>query len=314
MKKCEISIILPVFNEEESIREVYRKLVDVITNELKMTYEIIFVDDGSIDNSWSIIEDLHKLNRNVRSIKFSRNFGHQISVTAGIDKAIGDVAVIMDADLQDPPELIPEMFEKHKQGYNVVYAKRIERKGESKFKIWTSLIYYRMLDKLTEIKIPLDTGDFRLIDKKVLNEFHRIREKNPFVRGIISWIGFKQTSVEYVRDGRYAGTTKYPLSKLIKLSLDGITSFSVKPLKISLNLGLLSVLFSIATALFVFIKKLLYPVTTVPGWASTVIVIVFFAGIQLFTLGIIGEYIGRIFDESKNRPLYIIEEELNYKN
>lgn len=310
---AEISVIIPVYNEEGNLPELYKRLINVLENDLHVTYDIIFVDDGSKDNSWNIIEDLHKQNTKVKGIKFSRNFGHQIAITAGIDKAEGDVAVIIDADLQDPPELIPKMVEKWKNGYRVVYAKRKQRKGESKFKLWTASIFYRILDRLTDIKIPLDTGDFRLIDKKILRELRGLKEKNRFVRGIISWVGYKQIAVEYDRDARFSGETKYPLRKMVKFALDGITSFSHKPLKIALNLGFLSIFIGFVMVIYVVISKFLFPEITVSGWASILIAIVFFGGVQLFTIGIIGEYIDRIYDESKNRPLYIIDEEINFK-
>jgi polyisoprenyl-phosphate glycosyltransferase len=311
MKKL-ISIVIPVYFEEEVIEFTYIRVKEYLSG-LPYRYEIVFVNDGSKDKSLEILKAIAKSDKTIKIISFSRNFGHQVAITAGIDEAAGDAIVVMDADLQDPPEVISEMLVKWEKGYDVVYAKRKQRNGESFFKKFTAQAFYRLLNKLTDIEIPLDTGDFRLMDKKIKYDLLKIREKNRFVRGIISWIGHNQTFVEYERPARFAGETKYPLRKMLKFALDGITSFSVYPLKIALSVGF----FSIVIAFFLFIYAIsslaFFPSATLPGWTSTIITTVFFGGVQLFTIGIIGEYIGRIFEESKKRPLYLIDEKINFE-
>jgi glycosyltransferase involved in cell wall biosynthesis len=308
-----ISIVIPVYCEELVIEEGYKRITSVMDALHDHDYELIFVDDGSTDNTLSILTRLASNNERLKIIVFSRNFGHQIAITAGLDKAQGDAVIIIDADLQDPPELIPRMIEMWENGSDVVFAKRVARKGEGRIKRWTASVFYRILDKLTDIKIPIDTGDFRLIDKKVVQEMKKIKECNRFVRGLTSWVGFKQTGIEYERDERIAGETKYSFRKMIKFGLDGIFSFSHKPLKLSLNVGILSIAIGMAMIVYVFLGKIFFPSTVVPGWSSILIAVVFFGGVQLFTIGIIGEYIARIYDEAKNRPLYIIRKEINFK-
>ena len=251
------SIIIPVYNESEVIRETYNRLLTVM-NQTKQSYELIFVNDGSTDTTAAIIREFIAKDKNVKLIDLSRNFGHQIAISAGMDSASGDAIVIIDADLQDPPEVILQMIEKWKEGYEVVYGKRIKRKGESFFKNITAKLYYRLLKQMTSVDIPVDTGDFRLIDKKVREVFLTLTEKNRYVRGLISWAGFKQTAVEYVRDERFAGTTKYPLKKMIKFALDGITSFSNKPLKLAIHTGMALSALSFIYLLVVVIQKLLH--------------------------------------------------------
>ena len=306
------SIIIPVYNESEVIRETYNRLLTVM-NQTKQSYELIFVNDGSTDTTAAIIREFIAKDKNVKLIDLSRNFGHQIAISAGMDSASGDAIVIIDADLQDPPEVILQMIEKWKEGYEVVYGKRIKRKGESFFKNITAKLYYRLLKQMTSVDIPVDTGDFRLIDKKVREVFLTLTEKNRYVRGLISWAGFKQTAVEYVRDERFAGTTKYPLKKMIKFALDGITSFSNKPLKLAIYTGMALSALSFIYLLVVVIQKL-FTYTTIIGWASIIAVYLFFNGIILMFLGIIGEYIGRIYEEAKNRPLYVIREKIGFDN
>ncbi len=276
-------------------------------------YELIFVDDGSNDDTLTILEQIAFHDINVKIISFSRNFGHQIAITAGLDRVSGDTAVIIDADLQDPPELIPKMLEKWEEGFQVVYAKRTAREGEKRLKRWTAALFYWLLNQLTDIKIPQNTGDFRLIDRKVILEMRKMKERNRFVRGLSSWVGFKQIGIEYKRNQRYAGETKYSFRKMLKFALDGIFSFSQKPLKIATNIGFFSIFVGLLLIIYVFFGKFFFPEITVPGWASLLIAVVFFGGVQLFTIGIIGEYIGRIYDEIKNRPLYIIKKEMNFK-
>lgn len=310
MKK--LSIVIPVYFEEKVIAVMYSRLKDTLAK-ITYNYEIIFVNDGSTDRSLEILKEIALKDKTIKIISLSRNFGHQIAITAGIDEALGDAIIIMDADLQDPPDLITKLIQKWEEGYEVVHAKRKQRYGESLFKKTTALIFYRLLSKLTKIKIPNDTGDFRLVDRKIKHDLLKIREKNRYVRGIISWIGYRQTFIEYDRQVRYAGETKYPLKAMFKFALDGITSFSVFPLKIALNMGFLAVLMAFILFLYALFSFIFLPNRTLPGWTSTLIAIVFFGGVQLFTIGIIGEYIGRIFEESKNRPLYIVSEMINFE-
>ena len=308
-----VSLIIPAFCEEQVVEVCYKRIkatMDALSN---YDYELIFIDDGSYDHTLSILERMAAHDAKLKIISLSRNFGHQIAITAGLDKVSGDIAVVIDADLQDPPELIPQMLEKWEKGYEVVYAKRTAREGEKRLKRWTASFFYWFLNRLTDIKIPQNTGDFRLMDKKVVMELRKIKERNRFLRGLSSWVGFSQTSIEYKRDQRYAGETKYSLRKMLKFALDGIFSFSQKPLKIALNIGFFSIFLGLLLIIYVFLGKIFFPDITVPGWASLLIAVVFFGGVQLFTIGIIGEYIGRIYDEIKNRPLYIIKKEINFK-
>ncbi len=300
------SIVVPVYNEEEVIHETYRRLTEVMRS-TKEAYELLFVNDGSKDRTAEIIKEYSEQDPAVVLLDFARNFGHQIAITAGMDYAKGEAVVVIDADLQDPPELILEMIEKWKQGFDVVYAKRTKRKGETYFKKQTAAMFYRFLRAMTDIDIPLDTGDFRLLDRKVCNQMNSIQEKNRFVRGLVSWVGFKQIAVEYERDERLAGESKYPLKKMLKLSMDGITSFSYKPLKLASYAGVtLSGIGFIYLLVVMYLK--LFTDSTITGWSSLIVIQLFFSGIILIILGMIGEYIGRIYDETKNRPLYIVRE------
>ena len=308
--KVTYSIVVPVFNEEEVIAVTYERLKKVM-DITSQTYELIFVNDGSSDRTFQILREICQKDTHVKLINFSRNFGHQIAISAGMDNAMGQAVVVIDADLQDPPEVIWQMIEKWKEGYEVVYATRKERKGETFFKKWTAAMFYRLLRSVTEIDIPVDTGDFRLIDRKVCNVMKDIKEKNRFVRGLVSWVGFRQTSVEYVREERFAGETKYPLRKMIRLSLDAITTFSYKPLKLAIYLGLIFSSVSFFFLLFVILERL-FTQYNVPGWTSIMAISLFFNGTVLTILGIVGEYIGRIYDETKDRPLYIISNKVGF--
>lgn len=300
------SIIIPMFNEEAVIQETYRRLKRVMGG-IGEPYELIFVNDGSTDHCAEMIEEYSHWDGSVRLIDLSRNFGHQVAITAGVDYAQGDAVVIIDADLQDPPELIPQMIFEWKQGCEVVYAKRLKRHGESLFKRSTASLFYRILRHSTDISIPVDTGDFRLMDRKVCDQLRRLPEKNPFVRGLVSWVGFRQTAIEYERDERLAGETKYPLKRMIKLSLDGITSFSHKPLKLAGYLG-----GTLSAVGFLYLLYVLYLAiftdSAVKGWASVIGITLTFNGFVLLMLGILGEYVGRIYEESKGRPLYIVRD------
>lgn len=305
-----ISIVVPMYYEEKVADECYKRLKKVM-NDNEINYEFIFVNDGSKDKTFEILNKIAEEDNNTKIISFSRNFGHQIAVTAGVDKAKGDAVVVIDADLQDPPELIPKMIDLWNDGYKVVYAKRKKRKGESFFKLLTAGMFYRILDKMTDIDIPLDTGDFRLMDRAVVNVLKTMKENNRFVRGMVSWVGFKQTPIEYERDERFAGETKYPLKKMIKFASDGIISFSAKPLKLMGSLGVFCVSISLIIFLYALIRKLTNDVNVVSGWASIMTAVTFLGGVQLLSISVLGEYIGRIYDESKGRPLYVIEKEVN---
>lgn len=307
-----LSIIIPCYNEELVIQETYNRLTETIGS-IEYDYELIFVNDGSKDATLSILQKLSTQDDHAKVISFSRNFGHQCAVTAGINNCNGDLAVIIDADLQDPPEVILDMLKIQKQeNANVVYGVRKKRDGESWFKLVTAKYFYRILNKLSDVQFPVDTGDFRLIDRTIINEFNRLHEKNKYIRGLISWMGYKQVPCYYERKERFAGETKYPLRKMIRFATIGLLYFSKKPLKIATCLGFVAVAFSIIYALIVLITKLINPVGFVLGWATIVLLIVFFGGIQLLTIGILGQYIGSLFDEAKDRPEYIIDQKINF--
>ena len=303
------SVVIPLYNEEEVVLECVRRVSGVL-EEIDGDYEVIFVNDGSHDKTMELVQGECSKNKKLKVLSFSRNFGHQIAITAGMDHAQGDAVIVMDADLQDPPEVIKDLIAKYKEGYDVVYAVRSKRKGETFFKKLTSKVFYRFLRYMCNIDIPVDTGDFRLISRKVCNVMKNLTERNRYVRGLVSWVGFKQAAVEYVREERFAGETKYPLRKMLKLSMDGITSFSTKPLTMSKTLGFLTAAAGFIYMIVVVLQKFVFG-KTVQGWASLAVLILLLGGIQLIMLGFIGEYIARIFDESKNRPLYIIEEKIN---
>ncbi|MDR1559901.1 MAG: glycosyltransferase family 2 protein [Clostridiales bacterium] len=307
--KPEFSVIVPAYNEQEVIEESYKRL-SAVMKELNEPYELIFIDDGSRDNTARILAGICEEDKNVKLLRFSRNFGHMPAITAGMDYARGSAVLVIDADLQDPPELFPKMIEKWREGYDVVYGKRSERKGETAFKKLTAGMYYRFLRRMTDVDLPVDTGEFRLIDRKVCDVIKHIKEKNRYIRGLVSWVGFKQTAVEYVREKRFAGETKYPLGKMIKLAMNGITAFSYKPLKLATHLGLGISALSFLYLLIVLYQRL-FTNSTAEGWASMVAIVLFSQGIVLIVLGLMGEYIGRIFEEIKDRPIYIIDEILN---
>ncbi|OCA88297.1 glycosyltransferase [Bacillus sp. FJAT-27225] len=308
MKKL-ISVVVPMYFEELVVNECYARLTSVLDKQ-EDDYELIFVNDGSKDRTKELLMKIAKEDKKVKIIDFARNFGHQTAVTAGIDFARGDAIVIIDADLQDPPEVIQELVEKWKEGFEVVYAKRKKRKGETFFKLITAKYFYRFLNYMSEIDIPKDTGDFRIIDRKVADVFKQMTEKNRFVRGMISWVGFRQTFIEYERDERFAGETKYPFRKMVKFAADGIIAFSTKPLRLVTMIGLVAVLISFLLLLYALIVKIFgYQVEA--GWTSIIVAITFFSGTQLLGLGIVGQYIARIYDESKNRPIYIVRETIN---
>ncbi len=305
-----ISVVVPLYNEEEVIHESYNRLTQVLQSTGE-AYELVLIDDGSRDQTAHLAARICEKDKHVRLIRFSRNFGHQIAITAGMDYARGDAVVIIDADLQDPPDVILQMLEKWKEGYHVVYGKRIKRHGESFFKKFTAKIFYRFLQRMTQVDIPTDTGDFRLIDRKVCDAMKQLGERNRYVRGLVSWVGFKQYALEYVREERFAGETKYPFKKMLKLAMDGISSFSYKPLKLATFVGFFLSALSFLYLIIVLLQKIC-GFLTVAGWASLLAVQLFFNGVMLIMLGIIGSYIGRIYEEAKGRPLYIVQEEIGF--
>lgn len=300
-----ISIVIPIYNEQEGIPELYNRLRASV-EKISADYEMIFVNDGSKDNSLAELIRLSQQDSRVFYIQFSRNFGHQIAVTAGLDRCTGQSIVIIDGDLQDPPELIVDLYNKHKEGFDVVYAARRKRKGEGLFKKITAKLFYRIMKRITSIDIPLDTGDFRLMDQKVVAYLKQMPEQNKFLRGQIAWLGFRQTQVLFERDERKHGKSGYPLSKMLRFALDGITSFSDKPLEMVSRLGFFVSLVSFIVILYALYSHYLLN-QTITGWTSLIISSMFIGGIQLISIGIIGEYISRINKNVLNRPIYIIE-------
>ena len=310
MKK--VSFIIPCYNEEEVLPLLYQRLNNV-SNELKdYECEFIFINDGSKDKTEEIIENLNKNDNRVKLYSFARNFGHQAAVSCGIHRCESDIAIIIDADLQDPPEIIPDMIEEYEKTKTpIIYGKRISREGESLFKKLTASIFYRLINLLSEVQFPVDTGDFRLIDKTVIEAYKSFSENPKYIRGLISWMGFEQKAFEYKRESRIAGTTKYTLKKMLRLALTGILSFSVKPLRISLFFGIMSIFIAIIFSLRVFYLYLFSPEDLVRGWASTIIIILFIGGVQLISLSVISEYLANLFNEVKKRPEYIIKKIIN---
>lgn len=302
----DISIIAPVYNEIDCLDELYRRLCDVM-DPSGYSWELVLVDDGSQDGSTEKIRELSKHHDRIRAVIFARNFGHQIAVTAGLDYSRGKAVVIIDADLQDPPEVILDLASKWKEGYQVVYAVREEREGETWFKKTTASLFYRIIYRITDVNIPLDTGDFRLLDRQVVDVMNRMHERHRFLRGMSSWIGFKQVGVNYKRAARFAGTTKYPFKKMLKLALNAVTSFSYFPLQLATYLGFISAGISILAIPVVVIFRVIGNQAFF-GQATTLISVLFLGGVQLISLGILGEYVGRIYDEVKGRPLYVVSE------
>lgn len=312
MKK--ISVVIPMYCEEEVADICYKRVVNNLKKlSDKYSYEIIFINDGSKDSTLKILKKIASNDDNVKIISFSRNFGHQAAVIAGIRNVTGDAVIIMDADLQDPPELFEGMIEKWENGYDVVYGKRKTRSGESLFKLLTAKAFYNTLNKLSEIEIPKDTGDFRLVDRKVIDVIASLPEHNKFLRGLFSWVGFNQYAYEYNRVNRVAGKTKYPFKKMFKLATDGILSFSAKPLKVVGAIGFFSVIVSIAILVYSIVSFVFKLNSLTPGWTSIMCTMTFIGGIILISLGMIGEYIARIYEESLGRPEYIIDELINFK-
>jgi len=306
-----LSIVVPCFNEQEVIPETWRRLRGLRDAIHDCAIEFVFVDDGSRDGTLEALRAIARGDPSVRILAFARNFGHQLAVTAGIDAAAGDALVIIDADLQDPPELIPEMLCKWREGYDVVYGTRLERPGESWFKLATARAYYRVLDRLSEVSIPLDTGDFRLISRRVADTLRAMPERDRFLRGMVSWIGFRQCALPYRRAERFAGVSKYPLGKMLRFATDGILSFSSAPLRLSVNLGLIAATLALIGILYALVLRIFTNIW-VEGWTALMIAVLFLGGIQLISVGILGAYVGRIYNEIKNRPLYVVQERIGF--
>ena len=305
------SVVVPAYNEQEVINETYKRLTAVM-QDMGEAYELVFVNDGSKDKTAELIAGFCAEDVNVRLINFSRNFGHMPAISAGMEYAKGDAVFIIDADLQDPPEIFPQMAEKWKEGFHVVYGQRKKREGESLFKKLSAKIFYRFLRSMTSVDLPLDTGEFRLIDRKVCDAVNKLPEKTRYIRGLVSWVGFKQAAVLYVRNERFAGETKYPLRKMIVFAMDAITAFSFKPLRLATTLGFLMAFFSFVYLIVIFYQRF-FTEATVTGWASTIGVLLFTQGIVMMLLGIMGEYIGRLYEEVKSRPAYIVQEVIGDK-
>jgi polyisoprenyl-phosphate glycosyltransferase len=307
------SFIIPIYNEEATIAELYRR-VRAVMAEMDGPVELILVNDGSRDRSLSLIRELHEQDPRVCYLSFARNFGHQTAVTAGLNFSRGKVIVILDADLQDPPELIPQMVEQWRQGYAVVYAQRTERRKEGWFKRLTAYVFYRLLKQLADVDIPTDTGDFCLLDRCVVDVLNAMPERNRYIRGLRSWIGFRQTAVHFERDPRFAGDVKYTFGKSLALAINGLVSFSQVPLRLSTYLGLFAAVAALWMAGLVLYWRLIYPASPLTGYATIAVAIFFLGSVQLFSIGILGEYIGRIYEEVKNRPLYTLAEVAGFES
>ena len=307
-----LSVIVPCFNEEEALRGAHSRLSATLA-QLPANVEIVYIDDGSTDATPDVLSELQTTDKVVRVVRFSRNFGHQIAITAGLEHAAGDVVVIIDADLQDPPEIIVSFFKKWQEGYDVVYGVRSEREGETVFKLWTAKMFYRCMTLLSDIRIPLDTGDFRLMDRRVVNALLGMPERDRFVRGMVSWLGFSQVALPYRREARVAGVTKFSFFKMLRFALDGIFSFSTVPLRVATWTGFITSFLAIVGIILVSLEHFLGVEGLVKGWTSTMFAVLFIGGVQLICMGIIGEYIGRIYGESKRRPLYVVREILGFE-
>ena len=311
MPRPEVSLVIPIYNEEAVLPRLDERLLVVLDTLRDLTCEVVFVDDGSRDNSLEILRTMVARERRYRAVSFSRNFGHQKAITAGMDAARGQAVVVMDADLQDPPEVILDMVAKWREGFDVVYGRRRSRAGETPFKLLTAKIFYRLFAAMIPIEVPLDTGDFRLMSRRVVVAMRELRETHLFVRGLVAWLGFKQTAIEYDRAARAAGETKYPLRKMLAFAFDGIMSFSILPLRLATYLG---AFVGVASVLYGFIAVLTYLLgVTQPGWTTTVVLVSFLFSVQLLMTGVLGEYIGRIYEQVKLRPLYVVGERLRHK-
>jgi polyisoprenyl-phosphate glycosyltransferase len=304
-----VSVIVPCYNEQEVLRECHAQLTQVLEASCGKSYELIYVNDGSNDGTEEILRDIHSSSNQVRAVMLSRNFGHQAAVTAGLTACSGRCAVIIDADLQDPPELIPQMLDRWREGYEVVYGIRESRSGETGFKVRSAQIFYRMINHLSDVEIPVDSGDFRLLDRRAVNAMLTMPERHRLLRGMSSWIGFRQLGLKYSRAPRFAGATKYPLDKMLNLALDGIFSFSTVPLRFVTALGLITAAVATIGILYSLIVRI-FTYHWVAGWATLILAVLFIGGVEMFCLGILGEYVGRIYTETKQRPLFLVREVL----
>ncbi|MDI6691694.1 MAG: glycosyltransferase family 2 protein [Anaerosomatales bacterium] len=304
------SIVVPMYNEEHVVGLFFERLVAALAD--VPSYEIIVVDDGSSDRTWELLLAARERIPQLRLIRFSRNFGHQTAITAGIDAARGETVTVIDADLQDPPELIPDMIERWRDGADVVLAVRKARRGESVFKRATARVFYRLVRRLAAIDLPVDAGDFRLMSRRAIDALISMRERNRYVRGMVAWVGFRRDAVEYERDPRAAGTTKYPLGKMLRLAMDGIVSFSLRPLQLSAALGALAALLGFGVLVYAIFERLAGH-DVLPGWTSLMVAILFMGGVQLLSLAVLGEYVGRIYEEVKGRPLYVVSERAGFE-
>ncbi|MBC8029286.1 MAG: glycosyltransferase family 2 protein [Pyrinomonadaceae bacterium] len=306
-----VSIVVPCYNEEAVLAELHGRLISMLEGVETVSFEIIYTDDGSRDRTPEILRGLQAADNRVRVVSLSRNFGHQVAVTAGLEHTSGDAVVIIDADLQDPPEVIPEMIARWQDGYQVVYGLRAKREGETTFKLWTAKAFYRLINRVSEVEIPIDVGDFRLIDRRVVDVLLAMPERDRFLRGMISWVGFKQVAVIYDRAARHAGETKYSLIKMLRFAVDSVISFSFAPLRLAIWVGFAAIAAAVVGIVYALVIRF-YTTTWVRGWASIFTAVLFLGGIQLITLGIVGEYVGRIYAEVKLRPLYVVGERLGF--
>jgi glycosyltransferase involved in cell wall biosynthesis len=306
-----LSVIVPCFNEEAVIHETHRRLSAVLRTLPIDEFELVYVNDGSRDNTLQLLRAMQASDPSVRVLSFSRNFGHQVAVTAGLEHAAGDAVVLIDADLQDPPEVIREMLDRWQEGVDVAYGVRGDREGETAFKLWTAKMFYRAINRMSDTKIPLDTGDFRLMDRTVVDALLEMPERDRFIRGMVAWVGFRQEPVVYARAARFAGTTKYPLAKMIRFATDGILSFSLVPLRFATWIGFGAAAFAMLGIVYALVLRLLTDIW-VPGWTLLFIALMFIGGVQLVFLGLIGEYLGRVYGEVKRRPLYLVSERLGF--
>jgi len=305
MSSVELSVVAPVLNEEGSVRDLHRRLT--ATLETLGSFEIVIVDDGSTDGTWELLRSMAAEDARLRLVRLSRNFGHQVAMTAGLDAARGEAIVLMDGDLQDPPEVIPELVARWRDGFEVVYAIRSARPGETRFKLWTARLFYKLIGRMSPVAMPADAGDFRLLARPAADALRRMPEQARFLRGMSSWIGFRQTGVPYERDARHAGETKYPTRKMVRFAVDAITSFSTTPLKLVGGVGFTLVVFFVGYLAYTIYRRF-FTDATVPGWTTVIVLLLLIGGAQLVALGVIGQYIARIYDESKRRPLYVVSE------
>jgi dolichol-phosphate mannosyltransferase len=301
-----VSVVSPVYQEEASLQEFHRRLAAALDGMDAFDFEIVFVNDGSTDRSLELLREIVTVDPRVRVVDLSRNFGHQVALSAGVDHARGAAVVVIDSDLQDPPEVIPEMIERWREGFKVVYGVRSSRSGETRFKLLTSRLYYGLIDRISEVPLPRQAGDFRLLDRAVVDVLARMPERNRYVRGMVAWVGFPQSAVEYERDPRYAGETKYTLRRMVRLGLDGVTSFSERPLRLATQLGLVVTVLAFALGAWVIVATVADLGGDGRGWPSLMAVVLFLGGVQLLCIGVLGEYLGRVYRETKARPLYVV--------